>query len=141
MRQLITLQSNSISDLDSIASQIKNFLSSGSIIFLEGELGAGKTTFVSYFCKQFSIKMVQSPTYAIHQRYSHDQVVIDHFDLYRLETAEQIESSGFFDLLEQPSDYAFVEWWGRVPRDQYPIGRDRFLLTVLQGKYELFDGI
>lgn len=138
-RKLIySIQTSSLSDLPHVAVETKKILPTGSMIFLEGELGAGKTTFVSCFCDLFSIQLVQSPTYSIHQRYSNSIVVIDHFDLYRLETAEQIESAGIFDLLEQKSDYAFIEWSDRIPEDQYPENKEKFYLKLSNYRYELF---
>lgn len=65
--------------------------------------------------------MIQSPTYAIHQRYSNSTLTVDHFDLYRLENEDQIESSGFYDLLNTPADYKFIEWPERLNRGDLPM--------------------
>lgn len=100
---------------------IKSLLPRHSIILMSGVVGAGKTTFVSYFCESFQIKVTQSPTYAIHHRYGKMGLLIDHFDLYRVSSEEEIDASGFFDLLNDKSDYKFIEWSENLSRE-YLIG-------------------
>lgn len=102
----------------------------GSILLLSGGLSAGKTTLVANFCRLFGLEIVQSPTYSIHHRYSNSKVVIDHYDLYRLESEEDIESAGFFDLLNTAADYKFVEWPDRVKLQDYPQSATVFLIEI-----------
>lgn len=109
--------SKSISGLDGLAelaSDINKMTETKSIILLTGDLGAGKTAFVSAFCKIHNISQVSSPTYAIHNRYDSGQISIDHLDLYRLEDRDKLESAGVFDIFQQLADYKFIEWPERV---------------------------
>lgn len=115
-------------ELLNFAKTIQDHICLNSIILLAGDLSAGKTTFVSYFCKTFGLEFVQSPTYSIHQRYQNNLVTIDHFDLYRLNTTDEIESSGFYDLLAEKSDYQIIEWPERLNLADLPIGSNKFLL-------------
>ena len=76
---------------------------------------------MSYFCKLFGIHSAQSPTYPIHQRYVNKNIIIDHFDLYRLESEEDVQSSGFYELLNSSADYKFIEWPERFKVEDIPI--------------------
>lgn len=110
MRVLLAETIHKEYEMQRVAVRIAEQLPKGSILLLEGPMAAGKTSFVRYFCSFFGVVSVQSPTYAIHQRYRGRNAEIDHFDLYRLETEEQLESAGIHDLLAQPADYKLVEW-------------------------------
>ena len=114
-----------LNDLKSFAVAANIKLGPGSIILLSGDLGAGKTTFVSVFCGLHNISLVQSPTYALHNRYS-GEVIVDHFDLYRLQTNDEIEGAGFFDLLNEKSDFCFIEWPERISKSDLPANRQIF---------------
>ena len=83
-------------------------------ILLSGPMGAGKTTFVREFTRALgSEDEASSPTYALHHRYVTAQGPVDHFDLFRLEDAEALESAGFWDLLAD-SSLALIEWPERL---------------------------
>jgi tRNA threonylcarbamoyladenosine biosynthesis protein TsaE len=84
--------------------------SSGLTVYLEGDLGAGKTSFsrafVQYFLPQ---QRVKSPTYTLVESYPTSLGVIYHFDLYRLAEPEELEYLAVRDLLTPPY-VALVEW-------------------------------
>lgn len=128
MKQLLSQQINDLDELKKLSCQIRKLIDKKSIILLSGDLSAGKTTFVSNFCELFEIKVVQSPTYALHQRYSNARVSVDHFDLYRLNNDDEIHASGFFDLINSDSDYKFVEWPERVRLEDFPMGISLYLI-------------
>ncbi|RME15381.1 MAG: tRNA (adenosine(37)-N6)-threonylcarbamoyltransferase complex ATPase subunit type 1 TsaE [Bdellovibrio sp.] len=90
-------------------------LPSKAVILLHGPLGAGKTQFVQFLSRQAS-----SPTFVLHQRYSSEKGEIDHVDLYRLESEEDLESMGFWDLFSKPQGYICVEWPERLPQNSLP---------------------
>ncbi|MDB9883057.1 tRNA (adenosine(37)-N6)-threonylcarbamoyltransferase complex ATPase subunit type 1 TsaE [Bacteroidia bacterium] len=81
------------------------------IYLLTGNLGAGKTTFVKYFYKADGgdIDEVDSPTFSIVNTYKSKNGVFHHFDLYRLETAEEIEDIGFMEYIDS-GNVCFIEW-------------------------------
>ncbi len=85
------------------------------VFFVEGELGAGKTTFIRHFVGQylegkkvkFDETLIHSPTYNLHNKYH----LIDHFDLYRIEAVEEISNSGLFEFLNiSNQSIVFIEW-------------------------------
>lgn len=79
------------------------------VIFLEGELGTGKTTLVRGILRGFGwAGTVKSPTYTILEPYELPQQNLYHFDLYRLADAEELEYLGLRELLGE--GLLFFEW-------------------------------
>ena len=102
------------------------------IVLLQGDLSAGKTTLVQYLAKSYQLQQTQSPTFAIHQQYQNQNIRIDHFDLYRLETEVEIESSGFWDFFRESCDNHLiaVEWSERVPSEDWPQHLPLFVVKI-----------
>ena len=80
------------------------------LVFLEGELGSGKTTLIKQFCKELGFKnQVTSPTYPLLNIYKNNEKNIYHADLYRLKNIDEINELGFYELVES-NNWFFVEW-------------------------------
>ena len=80
------------------------------IIFLNGELGAGKTFFVRALIKNLGYRgLVKSPTYTLIETYELASYSINHLDLYRLQSATEIFEMGLCDEFDQPTLW-LVEW-------------------------------
>jgi tRNA threonylcarbamoyladenosine biosynthesis protein TsaE len=79
------------------------------VVFLEGELGAGKTTLVRGILRGLGWRgNVKSPTYTIVEPYELDGVNLYHFDLYRLADAEELDYLGLREMLGH--GMLFFEW-------------------------------
>jgi len=101
-------------DIDEIEKTAREFLkiTEGYKVFaFSGELGAGKTTFITWLCKQFGVvETVSSPTYSIIQEYITVQnKVIYHIDLYRIKNSKEAMDAGIEDCLNS-NEICMVEW-------------------------------
>ncbi len=96
------------SDLPYIVYELKELTTIPAMIIIDGELGAGKTTFVRNFVGG---DIVQSPTYSIVQDYK----TILHADLYRLENISDITQLDLNNMLED-KQYFFVEWGNKYAK-------------------------
>ena len=105
---------SSILDLQKITSSIKKILLPGDVIFLYGQIGVGKTTFVRLLVnnyeneKKLKKSEVLSPTFNIVFEYDIKDFTIEHYDLYRLKNEKEIKSIGLFSNLKQ--NITVVEW-------------------------------
>ena len=111
---------NSIIDISSeettkvLAKELSNYLKGGEIIFLYGEMGVGKTTFVKYLINQFQIKKnlqtgeVTSPTFNLLNEYDVDDLSIKHYDLFRLKDKSELKNLDIFE--NNKNVITLIEW-------------------------------
>jgi tRNA threonylcarbamoyladenosine biosynthesis protein TsaE len=94
---------------EAIAAKLAAGLAPGDVVLVEGELGAGKTTFVRGACRALGVEgVVTSPTFTIGQRYR-AAVPVSHLDLYRVADLGG-EDPDLLDEYLGPDRIAFVEW-------------------------------
>ena len=111
---------NSIIDISSeettkeLAKELSNYLKGGEIILLYGEMGVGKTTFVKYLINQFQIKKniqateVTSPTFNLLNEYEVNDLVIKHYDLFRIKNKSEITNLDLFE--NNKNTITLIEW-------------------------------
>jgi tRNA threonylcarbamoyladenosine biosynthesis protein TsaE len=93
-----------------LAAALPQSLERAVIVYLSGELGAGKTTLARGFVRARGARTaVRSPTYTLVERHEGRDLALVHIDLYRLKGASELEALGLRDLL-LPSHVWLVEW-------------------------------
>ena len=103
-----------LSQIDTISKKILSFLSKSDCIFLSGELGSGKTTFVRSLVHQLQKKNkikqteVVSPTFSLLHEYEIKSLKVMHYDLYRLKKSKELNKLGIFQ--ENNKVITIIEW-------------------------------
>ncbi len=98
--------------LETVAHALCKRLRNDHLILFLGPMGAGKTTLIAQLCRAWGVtEQVTSPTFALMNEYRNaDQQPIYHFDFYRVEKVEELESLGLPDIFYQDSGRCLVEW-------------------------------
>ena len=97
-----------------LANKILKKLKLGDIIFLYGEMGVGKTTFIKYlinaFQKKNNLKLTEitSPTFNLLNEYDINQIRINHYDLFRLKSADEVKNLNLFESYSRA--ITLIEW-------------------------------
>ena len=100
--------------LEEFANNFSSELKKGDIFFLIGEMGVGKTTFVKYFInayqkyKNLQITDVTSPTFSLLNEYEIGELIIKHYDLYRLRSKSELKNLDLFEMSK--NIITFIEW-------------------------------
>ena len=108
------MQLKSLKDTQNFSKNISKIISAGDIIFLYGEIGAGKTTFARFFINYLESKNgiknsdVLSPTFNIVYDYDVGNIKIIHYDLFRLKSYKDISQLGMFETSQDC--IKIVEW-------------------------------
>lgn len=105
-----------LSEINSAASRLLGLMGAKKIVALQGEMGAGKTTFVHALCEVLGAEdVVTSPTFSIINQYNtHSNETIYHLDLYRLKDENEAIAAGVEDCFYSGC-YCFTEWPEKAP--------------------------
>ena len=108
------MQLKSLKDTRNFSQNFSKIINKGDIIFLYGEIGVGKTTFVRFFINYLESKNgiknsdILSPTFNIVYDYEIGNIKIFHYDLYRLKNYKDISQLGMFETSND--SIKFIEW-------------------------------
>lgn len=120
-------------DLDAAAQEFLALMGDETVYTFEGEMGAGKTTFINALCRALGVEddPTGSPTFSIINEYRSDTTaeLIYHFDLYRIESLEQAFDIGVEDYLDSGA-LCLIEWPDRI-EDILPDDTVRVKIDVL----------
>ena len=99
---------------EELALKFSKKLIAGNIVFLYGEIGVGKTTFIKYLINKFQkknkIKLteVTSPTFNLLNEYEINEIKINHYDLFRLKSIDEVKNLDLFD--NNTNTITLIEW-------------------------------
>lgn len=106
----ITLKLNDVTDTERLGAALASVLPAGIVVFLQGDLGAGKTCLVRGVLRELGHQgAVKSPTYTLLEEYSLSGKEVIHFDLYRLMDPEELDLIGIRDYFDGEAS-CFIEW-------------------------------
>ncbi|MFM7726434.1 MAG: tRNA (adenosine(37)-N6)-threonylcarbamoyltransferase complex ATPase subunit type 1 TsaE [Flavobacteriales bacterium] len=96
-------------EMERVANALLEQFPQGGHFAMVGEMGAGKTTLMQCICKSLHLPFAGSPTFSLINEYTlHDGRKLYHFDLYRLNSTDELNAIGFEEYLT--GAYVFIEW-------------------------------
>ena len=108
------MELSSLKDTKNLSKKISKIINAGDIIFLYGEIGVGKTTFVRFFINHLEVENgikksdILSPTFNIAYDYDIGKIKVHHYDLFRLKNYKDILELGMFETSED--HIKIIEW-------------------------------
>ena len=128
------------SDTASVAKKISTAVKKGDVLLFYGEIGAGKTTFVRYLINniqknnQLKLTEVPSPTFNLLNEYEVEELLIQHYDLFRLKNTNDTKNIG---LLENYNNVlTLIEWPEKIKKK--PKNRIELIFKYKSGSDERF---
>ena len=106
----ISLEKNT----ETISKKFSNFIKKGDIVFFYGEIGVGKTTFIKHLINNLQSKSglklteVPSPTFNIVNEYKINEIIINHYDLFKIKDLKELYNIGIFE--DNSELVTLVEW-------------------------------
>ena len=132
--------------LEEFAKNLAQNIKKREIFFLYGEMGVGKTTFVKYLINNLQLKFdrkiteVTSPTFNIMNEYSLGNLIIKHYDLYRLKSESELKDLNIFE--NNNDDILLIEWPQIIKKEPFSVKKlyfeykndfkDRFLKVLIK---------
>ena len=99
-----------LDEIEEVAKSLIDEINDVNLILFKGELGSGKTTLIKSILKNLGVKEnITSPTFSIVNQYSTSNLLINHFDLYRVKSLKELDVIGFEEYLDNKG-ISFIEW-------------------------------
>jgi len=108
------MELSSLKDTENLSKKISKIIKVGDVIFLYGEIGVGKTTFVRFFINHLEVENgikksdILSPTFNIAYDYDIGKIKVHHYDLFRLKNYKDILELGMFETSKD--HIKIIEW-------------------------------
>ena len=108
------MELSSLKDTKNLSKKISKIINAGDVIFLYGEIGVGKTTFVRFFINHLEVENgikksdILSPTFNIAYDYDIGKIKVYHYDLFRLKNYKDILELGMFETSK--NHIKIIEW-------------------------------
>ena len=138
----MTYTTHSPEETEKLGEAIAQRLSGGEVLALFGGMGMGKTALTRGLARGLGVEAgVSSPTFALAHEYTHGNISLYHFDMYRVSGFDELYSTGFFDYLDTGAVLA-VEWSENIqealPEDSIQVelqrgGTDTDRLITIEG--------
>lgn len=123
---------HSPAETEALAARLAEGLQGGEVLAFSGGMGAGKTAFTRGLVRELGAgDVVSSPTFALVNEYT-GRLTVEHFDMYRVESWDDLYSTGFFDYLD--TDCVLVIEWSENMESALPDGAVR--IDIRQGVSE-----
>lgn len=129
---------NNLEELPKVAQALLNYANDQNFFIFEGEMAAGKTTFIKAFCEALGVTdVVSSPTFSIVNEYESNHGPVYHFDFYRLKNPQEAYDIGYEEYFYS-GNYCLVEWPSKV-EELLPEKYIKIQITVTDNEQRLFE--
>ena len=111
-----TIQIKNLAGINEAASEFIRQMGNRTIFAFNGQMGAGKTTFIKAICEELGVKdVINSPTFAIVNEYRSDKIgeLMYHFDFYRINNIQEAYNIGTEDYFDSGA-ICFIEWADKI---------------------------
>ncbi|MGY4383337.1 tRNA threonylcarbamoyladenosine biosynthesis protein TsaE [Pedobacter sp. UYP24] len=126
----MVIEVNSIADIKNAAEELAPLIRKNKICLFYGDMGAGKTTLIKSICTELGVtETVSSPTFALVKEYHTIDLVIYHFDFYRIKSVQEAFDIGYEDYFYS-GDICLIEWPEKI-QELIPEERVDIEITVI----------
>ena len=128
----------STAELNNVADQLLAYAKGNKFFIFEGEMAAGKTTFIKAFCEVLGVTdVVSSPTFSIVNEYKSKNGPVYHFDFYRLKNIREAYDIGYEEYFYS-DQYCLLEWPSKV-EELLPESYVKVQITIIENDERLFE--
>lgn len=128
---------NNASELPTVAKELLTYAEGQKFFIFEGDMAAGKTTFIKSFCEAIGVEdVVSSPTFSIVNEYESNDGPVYHFDFYRLKNLQEAYDIGYEEYFYS-GNYCLIEWPSKV-EELLPEEYIKVEITVTGNEQRLF---
>lgn len=128
-----TSQWTSLEACKKSANELFDLLGDKAIICLDGPMGVGKTQFTRFLMLNLGFEDVASPTFSLQNIYETPGKLVYHFDLHRIESDEELDTTGLWDSFQEPA-WVIIEWSEKLNRSQLPKSWPLYVISISENR-------